>query len=277
MDISTAYQTFKNIALRFHSEQESNHIASMILEDIYGIRNPERKDVLPLHPIHDAESISQRLEQNEPVQYITGIQYFYDLVFHVTPAVLIPRPETEELVYLILQDFNTSSKSLLDIGTGSGCIPITIQHHRKEWDVHATDISKDALDIATSNAQKLGTTVSFHQHDILNEASWAELGSYDIIVSNPPYITIGEKVLMPQHVLEWEPELALFSGNSALLFYEKISRFGMEYLNGQGQLYFEINEFHGKEIRDMMLDIGYTQCNIIQDMSGKNRIIKAVR
>lgn len=278
MNINEAYQFILESAQKIYSEQESSHIAKIILEDIYGVTNPNKDASLP-ESRHQIKGICQKIEQQVPVQYITELAYFYDLSFYVDSAVLIPRPETEELVYQILEDKQLSQRkiSVLDIGTGSGCIPISIKHKRQNWEIWATDVSAEALIVAKKNAVIHNSDVTFVHNNILDHSTWSDLPKADIIVSNPPYITFEEKKMMPEHVLEWEPHLALFSGGSALLFYETIADFALEYLNPNGFLFFEINEFHGQATLEMMIAKGFREVEMIQDMSGKDRMIKAVR
>lgn len=277
LKINEAYQSILESARKIYSERESVHIAKIILEDIYKVTNPNKDALLPSSN-YLIEDICQKIEQQQPVQYITELAYFYELPFYVNADVLIPRPETEELVYQILgeQQFPQAKVSILDIGTGSGCIPISIKNKRQNWKVWASDVSAEALIVAEKNALTHNSNVTFIHNDILNRSAWSNLPCVDIIVSNPPYITFNEKKVMPQHVLEWEPHLALFSGNSALLFYETIADFALEYLNPNGVLFFEINEFHGKATSEMMLAKGFQKVEMIQDMSGKDRMIRAV-
>lgn len=275
MDIKQVFNLLLASASKHYSLREAENIVRVILMDMYGINNTDTKRKTITFQTGELESICKRLENQEPIQYITGISFFYELAFNVNPHVLIPRPETEELVYTIFNDFPNDVKSILDIGTGSGCIPISIKHKKKNWEVYATDVSEDALAVAKANAQHLKTdNISFYLNDILQHETWVDLPEVDIIVSNPPYITHSEKNVMPIHVLKWEPHLALFSGDSALLFYETIADFGLEKLNEDGWIYFEINEFHGNATKEMMVKKGYLSVEIIKDMSGKDRILK---
>ena len=221
----------------------------------------------------------ERLKSMEPIQYILGTTNFYSLPFEVNSSVLIPRPETEELVDLIIKD-NRSSKeiTLLDIGTGSGCIAITLQKKMANAHVYAIDISAEALNTAKKNAKLNEVNVTFIQTDILqpeiaqNEIPYA----LDIIVSNPPYIKIEEKKEMERNVLDYEPHLALFVPNhDPLLFYRHIAIFGKKKLNKGGLLYFEINAAYGEATCKMLQNQGYKDILLIKDLSGKDRIIKA--
>lgn len=277
MKINEAYQLFLQSARKSYSERESLHIANIILEDIFGITNSQKEASIP-NAGRQIQDICKKIERQVPVQYITELAYFYELSFYVNPSVLIPRPETEELVYQILENpsLDKEETSILDIGTGSGCIPISIKKKRNTWKVWASDVSLEALNVAKKNATIHNFDVTFVHNDILNHSSWSDLPKVDIIVSNPPYITYDEKKVMPQHVLEWEPHLALFSGESALLFYITIADFALKHLNPNGILFFEINEFHGNATLEMVREKGFRDVEMIQDMSGKDRIIRAV-
>lgn len=221
--------------------------------------------------------ITDRLAQREPIQYILGSTRFYGHAFKVTPAVLIPRPETEELVDRIVREERVEGLRLLDIGTGSGCIAISLEKQlRKPW-VYALDISAEALEVATHNAIVNEASVHFIRQDILNEPDWTE-EALDIIVSNPPYVMDREREEMEEHVLAHEPHGALFvPDEDPLLFYRTIARFGLHHLKEGGRLYFEINAALGDETRDLIAGLGYTDCLLIKDMAGKDRIIKAIR
>ena len=219
------------------------------------------------------ESAVKRLLLNEPVQYIFGEEEFYGLTFKVSPSVLIPRPETEELVQLIINE-NPSANSILDIGTGSGCIPISLKKHLPKAEVHAIDISEAALAIAKENAQNLDTDISFYQIDILSKPQLKN--KFDIIVSNPPYVTEHEKTLMQHNVLDFEPHLALFVPNKeALKFYIAIADFALLHLSVSGKIYFEINEHFGTETADMLKEKGFKNVIVHKDFHEKNRMISA--
>jgi release factor glutamine methyltransferase len=166
----------------------------------------------------------------------------------------------------------------LDIGTGTGCIPLTLKHHRPNWSVEGLDVSQSALKVARQNAAQLGTAVDFLQADILDEGSWPQFPVYDIIVSNPPYIPPSEASLMPKHVLEHEPHLALFTTTEdALVFYEAIARFAKAHLSSAGMLYYELNEFNGAEVLQIVKAQSFAEAELKKDMSGKTRILKAVK
>ncbi len=215
------------------------------------------------------------LKNNEPVQYVVGETWFYDLKINVEMGVLIPRPETEELVHWIIQS-EKKSLSILDIGTGSGCIPLSLKSNLSSASVSACDISEEAITIAKANAERLKLEVNLFSMDILNESLWID-EKFDVIVSNPPYIPIVEKNIMHENVLAYEPDLALFVPNDTpLLFYDKIAVFGLRNLNKGGRLYFEIHEEFGAETLAMLKNKGFVDLEIKQDMQEKDRMIKAV-
>jgi len=224
------------------------------------------------------QDIIVRLSHSEPIQYILGQTCFCGLSFSVNRSTLIPRPETEELVELILKDCSGKAVSLLDIGTGSGCIAISIANYMPLANVMGVDISAEALAVAEANARLLKVSnISFRQMDILS--SERNISSvFDVIVSNPPYVMEMEKVSMGRNVLDYEPSSALFvSDDDPLLFYREIARFGKERLKKGGTLYFEINARCGVEMKTLMHKEGYTDVCILKDLSGKDRIIKAYR
>jgi len=226
----------------------------------------------------DFEQVEQalsRLLKKEPLQYVLGETEFYDLHLSVNSNVLIPRPETEELVDLILQR-HSGNVSLLDIGTGSGCIPIAIKKNNAMAQVSACDISDLALEVAQQNAIRNDVSIAFFQCDILDMENLPQ-GKYDVIVSNPPYVLNSEKALLRDNVLDYEPGLALFvEDETPLLFYEAIADFGLQSLNDTGYLYFEINEGFGAETKAMLEKKGYRQVEIHADIFAKQRMVSAI-
>ena len=219
-----------------------------------------------------------RLLHQEPLQYVLGKAYFLDMEFDVDPSVLIPRPETEELVSLIFESFSKkapdSQTQFLDIGTGSGCIAVGLKHNFPNSRVSALDISAKALAIATNNAAKNKAEIDFIQADILDTTQWHLLPECNLIVSNPPYVTHAEQQFMLPNVLEHEPHTALFvPDNDPLLFYSAIIAFAKIKLRSNGSLWFEINEMFGKELNDMAIAQGFTEVNIIFDFRGKSRFL----
>jgi len=219
------------------------------------------------------------LSQNKPVQYIIGATEFLGSKLLVNPSVMIPRPETEELVTLITNDLKNkihSSLSLLDIGTGSGCIAIALKKQFPGMTVYGFDCSAEALTVASGNATENNCEITFYNSDILEPATWDRSPVVDIIVSNPPYITGSEKQLMKQNVLAYEPHLALFvQDNDSLKFYKAIASFTHSHLLRPGILYFEINEKFGSEIKELLENSGFSKVRVFQDMNGKARFVKA--
>ena len=217
----------------------------------------------------------ERLKKQEPIQYILGYCDFCGLRFNVTPATLIPRPETSELVEWIANESN-GTESILDIGTGSGCIAVSLASKLPKSSVSAWDISAEALAVATENSKANNCTITFKQVDILAYQPNDE--QFDIIVSNPPYIKEVEKEQMEANVLDWEPHTALFVPDcDPLLFYRTIAKNGLILLKPGGRLYFEINRDHGKETMEMLATLGYTSIELRKDFAENERMIRAVK
>lgn len=225
----------------------------------------------------EVEDILARLKQREPLQYILQEAPFCGLSFHVEKGVLIPRPETEELVEWMVSDYQKAGKvRILDIGTGSGCIPVALAERLPEAEVASCDVSAEALRVAAVNVKRYGDKVTLFQADILQD----ELPDcrVDVVVSNPPYITDSERKDMEENVLGWEPELALFVPDTdPLRFYRRIARKGLDWLTEGGALYFEINRAYGAETVRMLEAYGYRDIALRKDLSGNDRMIKAVR
>jgi release factor glutamine methyltransferase len=256
-----------------YDSNEAQTLVDWLLEHHLGLRRVdmmnflEEKD-LPVALKQDFE----RLKTGEPIQYILGKGPFYGREFKVSPATLIPRNETEELVHLIIKENEHSGLRILDIGTGTGCIPITLALEMKNPEVFGVDIAEDALKIAVSNAKKLHAEVSFSTCDILSEIP--KIQELDILVSNPPYIPIEEKGQMQRNVLDFEPDLALFvSDEDPLIFYKTIAEKGKSLLKPFGKLYFEINERFGNQVSNLLVGFGYTNVRVIRDLNGKDRIV----
>ncbi len=221
----------------------------------------------------------ERLKTFEPIQYIIGNSYFYGLTFFVNKSVLIPRPETEELVEMIVKSHKGHQNTLkiLDIGTGSGCIAVSLAKFLKNSEVFAIDNSPEALKVAKKNAFENGVEIFFIEDDILSPKSIINDMQFDIIVSNPPYVTDSEKPLMQPNVLNFEPDSALFvPDDNPLIYYKKISEFAQKKLNLNGNLYFEINQNYGRELIDLMNQIfPKSKLILIKDLSGNDRFIHA--
>lgn len=265
----------------YYPDSEARALAKLLLVEMLGFSTLElyggkdrvisEKDRILLM------DIISRLQQNEPIQYIIGKETFCNLSFMVDKNVLIPRPETQELVEWILVD-NEGRKGcrILDVGTGSGCIAISLAKKMPESQVEAWDFSAGALQMAKRNASLNEVEICFVKQDVLTFVP--ESACLDILVSNPPYITESEKTGMEGNVLDWEPETALFvQDDDPLLFYRKIASLGRVMLNPGGSLYFEINRAYGKEMVTMLEEMGYTRIVLRKDMFGNDRMIKAMK
>jgi release factor glutamine methyltransferase len=266
-----------------YHDSEASIITDWVMEAITGAAKAERmvykNEALSAAEEYRLLDAAKRLSNHEPVQYVLGFAWFSGLRLQVNNHVLIPRPETDELVHWIASDYKKTATNsvikILDIGTGSGCIPIALKKKLPNADVNACDISKDALQLATTNANTLHTPTSFIHADILDENTWEQFGQYDIIVSNPPYIPEKDKVTMQENVLAHEPHLALFVPNDdALLFYQKIAQFAKKHLSVNGQLYFEIHENFGDATIKILQQYGF-RCELRKDMQQKDRMIKS--
>jgi release factor glutamine methyltransferase len=227
-----------------------------------------------LDKLDELEAIAMRLNRHEPIQYILGEAEFYGRRFIVNSSVLIPRPETELLVQEVLAYPNL--KSVLDIGTGSGCLPITIALEQDGTNVSATDISKEALRVAQENADRLQAKVTFIRHDVLKDDF--PFSNLDVVVSNPPYIRESEQSSMKKNVVDFEPHEALFVPDSdPLLFYSALAKKSMSALKVSGMLVVEINEQLGKEVVESFVSHGFQKVAIINDLDGKNRMVKGYK
>jgi len=232
------------------------------------------------HQIELLLTILERLKQSEPIQYILGEAHFYGFVFKVNPHTLIPRQETEELIYLITKTLTIKNPTILDIGTGSGCIAITLKKELPQAEVFAIDFSHKALEMALLNATNNKANVHFSELDILNWQKQESLpfDKFDVIVSNPPYIRQSEKPLMHSNVLNFEPASALFVEDSdALVFYREIAKFASCFLKPQGKLFYEINEAFGTETAELLNSLDFENTLIHNDLNGKNRFVSATK
>ncbi|WP_439556059.1 peptide chain release factor N(5)-glutamine methyltransferase [Dyadobacter sp.] len=267
-----------------YPEKEAQAITFMLLEHYMRLRNI---DVLVDRPIPqnaaqpDWEDIITRLNNNEPVQHIIGSTEFCGLEFQVSSSVLIPRPETEELVRMVTRDYAEPDKdiSILDIGTGSGCIAIVLARFLPHVSVHAWDVSDEALEVAKENARQLIADVKFAKQDMLNMTLplSGDIPQFDCIVSNPPYVTYSEQEHMRPNVLRFEPHEALFVEDSdPLLFYKAIADFGTHYLKRAGKCYVEINEHFGTETKQVFEERNYRNVEILRDINGKDRFVRAI-
>ena len=299
MDYATLFGRIKSATA---DEREAQAVVRMILDLGLGISWADalcgRLESLSPTEQERLDDIVRKVEQGLPVQYALGRAEFCGRLLEVSPAVLIPRPETEELCRWVEACLSEASPlwgdkrgvSLLDIGTGSGCIAITLALDLPHAQVEAWDISSEALAIARRNAEGLGAAVTFRQIDILNwckkpsvlasSPPWGDkrgASPYDVIVSNPPYICLREQADMEAHVLNHEPHEALFvPDDDPLLFYRAIARFAKETLKPSGKLYFEVNAQYAEDVRNLLIQHGYRQVTIREDSFGKPRFVRAV-
>jgi release factor glutamine methyltransferase len=257
------------------SEREA--MAYLLLEDVYEISKMDIALSKELK-LFDEDSLRQKLERinaHEPIQHIIGFTYFRNRQFYVSPDVLIPRPETEELIDHVIQNLPILSPHILDIGTGTGCIPISLSLEINNAKITAIDISLKALEMAQKNASHLGANVDFIQNDFLNNSGALD-AYFDIIVSNPPYIAQKEKSSMDANVLDFEPHVALFvDDQNPLVFYKAIANYGQSHLNQNGLIVVEINAHLGQETADVFKKEGYKEVKLLKDFYDKDRFILA--
>lgn len=282
---------FFNSLKDIQDEQEIESFFFILTEYLHHLTRVEVA-LQPNFELSDTEiekwnSILVQLQQDKPIQYITGEAWFYGLRFEVNENTLIPRPETEELVEWILNSpitQNPSPINILDIGTGTGCIPIALKANLSQGNVTAIDVSKKALEVAKRNAQSNKVEINFIQANILDVEDLLILltpnsqlpASIDIIVSNPPYVRNIEKLEIKKNVLNYEPHLALFvEDTDALLFYRKIAQLALKSLSPNGLLFFEINQYLGKETVELLQNLGFKNIELKKDMFGNDRMVKS--
>lgn len=283
MDITQAQRELLTRLIPLYGEREAAQIGDLVMENITGKKKIDRllnKDVL-LSPVQ-TDIFHQYifgLSKHEPVQYVLRESWFCGMKFYVDQHVLIPRPETEELVEWIVGDTPaTTEQSILDIGTGSGCIAISLKKKLPSARVHACDVSPDALSVARRNADSLHADIDLIQLDILDSAKWDNLPPLDLLVSNPPYIPIKDISTMSPHVVNHEPHLALFVGNDDPgIFYHAIAKLGQKRLSPGRHVYAEIHEDLAGIVVGILKRTGYQDITVRKDMQGKNRMVKATR
>uniref|UniRef100_UPI0040484A2E peptide chain release factor N(5)-glutamine methyltransferase n=1 Tax=Roseivirga sp. TaxID=1964215 RepID=UPI0040484A2E len=261
-----------------YGEREASNLSHLLLDHFCGInRMAIAMNIMTEKASSDLESLEKAIEQllaHLPIQYIIGEVEFYGCRIKTDGRALIPRPETEELVDWICQENELDAPNILDIGTGTGCIPIALKKAIPEAKVNAVDISREALALAKENAQANDVTIDFAQLDVLKDV--IPFQQLDIIVSNPPYIPIQEKESMDSNVVDFEPPLALFvSDEDPLIFYRVIAEQAIQIINLGGILYFEIHENFGQMLVTLMEEIGFTNVTLKQDLQGKDRMIQA--
>ena len=288
MTLNEARTVLTKELTNIYETDELKNIVDLVLEHITNMPRAERVKsklaYLTCTQLESIDTITERLKGNEPVQYVLGEAWFAGMKLKVNKNVLIPRPETEELVDWLVEEISRQSAvasrhlSIIDIGTGSGCIPITIKKKLPQADVSAIDVCSEALFIATENAIDHNAEIDFILLDFLDDEKWAALGQFDIIVSNPPYVKQSEKDGMHARVKEFEPHLALFvPDDDALLFYKKLSDFSLQHLSPGGKVFVEINEIIGATVVKNFQTAGFTAIELKKDMQGKDRMVKAMK
>lgn len=277
MKISSFRDRFREQLQSQYAVQEIDSIFYLLTENYFGIKRLD----LALDPSAELdenqekqlEAALERLQNAEPVQYLTGKSEFFGMDFEVSHAVLIPRPETEELVQWIIDDQADAHGDILDVGTGSGCIAIALAKNLPKMTVQAIDLSEAALEVASKNAENNQVSVQFRKDNILEIEDLGQ--EFDVIVSNPPYVRELEKASMRPNVLEHEPKMALYVEDSnALIFYHKIAILARKHLKKNGALYFEINQYLGPETSNLIQEIGF-ETELKKDIFGNDRMIKA--
>ncbi len=282
--VKDAYHTFKTRLEPLYSAQEIDALTSLVLGELTGHSRAKLKAFgeieLTSEQTDRATSILEQLLTGMPVQYILGHTEFYGHTFKVTPTVLIPRPETEELVEWVADTIRDGrGLKLMDIGTGSGCIPISLKLTNTENEIFAVDISSEALSIAKENALLNKADIAFIETDVLKPLpTQITAERFDVIISNPPYVTGADKLQMHRNVTDFEPHKALFvPDDDPLLFYVRIADIANELLVDGGYLFFEINESFGQQTSAMLAAKGFTDIELRQDMSGRDRMIRCMR
>jgi len=268
-----------------YTSDEVNVLATRVFEDVLNI--PFNRFVIDSNrpiSVEKNELLShatKRLINHEPLQYVSNKAYFLDHIFYVDSSVLIPRPETEELVLHATKYIQTNdihSPNIIDLCTGSGCIAISLKHLLPTANIYALDVSELALNVANRNAEQIlaPNKITFLQADLLSQNPLNDLPQFDMIVSNPPYVLESEKGLMQQNVLDFEPHLALFvEDDDALIFYRKIAELGLTKLKENGVLFLEINEQKGELLQELYESTGYKEVTIIKDINGRDRMLFA--
>ena len=280
MTIKELYRSFLLQLEDIYEKNEAANICSILFEGIAGItrsvliKNPDQSLNEPT--LLKLQECLEELMREKPIQYITGEAWFYKMKLKVSPAVLIPRPETEELVDVVIKYLKDKDSSIiLDIGTGSGCIPIAVKKNIPAAIITSIDISIDALAIAKENSMLQKTSIDFQQLDFLDEKTWTLFPLFDVIVSNPPYIPENEKQLLDKNVTAYEPHTALFVANETpLIFYEKIAAFGKTHLKKHGKIFMETHEAFAINVAELFKDASYS-AEIINDLNGKQRMVVA--
>lgn len=286
MTFEAAEQSLATALDGLYENREAATIAGMVMEFVTGKSKMDRwlqkNELLSIEDLKRLEKYSNELSTGKPVQYVLGQAWFAGMCLAVNEHTLIPRPETEELVNLCASWASTNKiqiapLQILEVGTGSGCIAIALQQKMPAAIITAIDISAEAIEVATINAAKYNAPIQFKTFDFLNEARWPEMGNYDIIISNPPYIADIEKESMAGHVLNFEPHTALFvRDNDPLIFYSALANFGNKYLHKDGALFVEINQALGIQTQDVFEQKNYTTL-LKKDLFDNDRMIVATK
>lgn len=288
MNVSELKSRFVKELEGLYTKEEIRVFFNWLAEAYLGLKPFElsinQEQIITVEKLADFETALQKLSQEKPIQQILGKSHFYGLEFRLNEHTLIPRPETEELVAMIIEDFRSHQGviRMLDIGTGSGCIPISIAKNLSQAQLYAIDIADQALKVAKQNAIENKVVVKFGQIDILKASMlsnlFTEVDQFDVIISNPPYVRELEKSQMKNNVLKYEPERALFvSDDNPLLFYDHIANMAAEHLKGGGRLYFEINQYLGKQMLELVNHAGFMQVEVLKDGFGNDRMLRAVK
>jgi len=283
MTIQNAKERLLFQLYHIYEPREAANIADWVLEHLTGWKKIDRiinkNLLLNQSQAETLERYITELSDHRPVQYVLGEAWFQGMRFFVNESTLIPRPETEELVEWVIEDYKQQSSGqelrVLDVGTGSGCIPISIKKKLPFTRMISCDISAEAIEVARKNASTLGTDVRFVPADILDQACWQEFPELDIIISNPPYIPAADKLSMSSNVLNHEPHLALFVPDSnALIFYQAIAKLAERKLTVGGTIYFEIHEGLAQPVTGLLHEQGFVDIIVRKDMQGKDRMVK---
>ncbi len=288
MTIEEARKKIVGSIVHIYDKNEANNIADLLMENITRLPRAERilkkNETLSLSQKNSLSQFIGRLQNHEPVQYIINEAWFAGMKFYIDKNVLIPRPETEELIDWVIKEFriqdlpvDRQSKEfrIIDVGTGSGCIAIALKKKLPHAEVWACDVSEEALNVARINADSLNATVDFVPLDFLDKEQRKQLPHIDIVVSNPPYVPQKDKSEMKKIVIDHEPAIALFAPDEEpLIFYSAIADFGKEKLNHGGSVYVEIHEEFGEQVKNLFHSKGYSSVELKKDLQGRNRMIK---
>lgn len=281
MNLKEAIALYHTKLRNYYDANESASITELVIENVSGLNRNDRHTKKNFSFTENQTTllvtILERLMGHEPVQYVLNEAWFCGLKFYVDKNVLIPRPETEELVEWIISGckFPVDELSILDVGTGSGCIPITLKRRIRKAMVFAIEKSTEAIRVAEKNAADLGVAVHFYEMDFLDSTQTSTLDKYDLIVSNPPYIPIKDRPTLATHVAEYEPGSALFvPADDPVVFYKALAAFGKNHLNKEGKIYAEMHEDYSDEVEKAFNSNGF-QTEVKKDMQGKKRMIKA--